>query len=463
MAVDVRYVGTRGVNQWSELNYNTRDIEFNGFINEFKLAVANLQANNASGVATRAGSFAYFGAGTGTSPLPIYLAYLNAQPGREQLGRLHRERPGRATGFTQDMAFRNPSPGNSAADLDGDNDAAHQRASRRASRRTSSSSIRPSTDNNVTDSGAFSDYHALQIDLRRRLSQGLSASVNYQYALEGGSAFHGFAYGRVMNPSSQRAPCDQDAVGLDDPGRPRPALRDGHATRCSTASSAAGRSTASAASRRAMVNFGNVSLVGMTPKDLQKMYKHDIRIDPASGLRTVYMLPDDVILNTRRAFSVSQSTADRLQHGAGRARRPVHRAGQQRDLHQLKPGDCAPRTLLIRAPWFTRFDVGVTKKFTLKGRSNIEVPVRRAEPVRQHQLQHRGQPGHRRDDLPGEQRLSGREQHLRSWRPPRPVDVPHQLVGRHDEEAGGWIPRLFVGYDQSTTGTKRYEGRERRS
>ena len=37
------------------------------------------------------------------------------------------------------------------------------------------------------DSGAFSDYHALQIDMRRRLSKGLSATVNYQYALEGGS------------------------------------------------------------------------------------------------------------------------------------------------------------------------------------------------------------------------------------------------------------------------------------
>ena len=56
--------------------------------------------------------------------------------------------------------------------------------------------------NNVTDSGAFSDYHALQIDVRRRLSKGLSASVNYQYAREGGSAFDGFLHGRTMTPSA---------------------------------------------------------------------------------------------------------------------------------------------------------------------------------------------------------------------------------------------------------------------
>ena len=31
-----------------------------------------------------------------------------------------------------------------------------------------------------------------------------------------------------------------------------------------------------------------------------------------------------------------------------------------------------PQTL-IRAPWFTRFDMGITKKFPLKGRTNFEV------------------------------------------------------------------------------------------
>ena len=49
MAVEVRYVGTRGVDQWSELNYNERNLIENGFFNEFKLAMANLQANNAAG------------------------------------------------------------------------------------------------------------------------------------------------------------------------------------------------------------------------------------------------------------------------------------------------------------------------------------------------------------------------------------------------------------------------------
>src|SRR5262245_43604018 len=62
MAVELRYVGTRGVNQWSTLNYNERNVIENGFLDEFKLAMRNLQANNVAG-GSRAGSFAYFGPG----------------------------------------------------------------------------------------------------------------------------------------------------------------------------------------------------------------------------------------------------------------------------------------------------------------------------------------------------------------------------------------------------------------
>src|SRR4029453_14010504 len=42
MALEVRYVGTKGVNQWSTLNYNERNIIENGFLDEFKRAMVNL-------------------------------------------------------------------------------------------------------------------------------------------------------------------------------------------------------------------------------------------------------------------------------------------------------------------------------------------------------------------------------------------------------------------------------------
>jgi hypothetical protein len=41
----------------------------------------------------------------------------------------------------------------------------------------------------------------------------------------------------------------------------------------------------------------------------------------------------------------------------------------------IKSGDCAPSTLLIRAPWFSRFDVGLAKRVPLQGRANVEVRI----------------------------------------------------------------------------------------
>ena len=189
--------------------------------------MGNLQANNAAG-GTRPGSFAYFGPGSGTSPLPIYLAYLNGRSDCRAIPAPTPRHDWTNTALTQDLVRHNPS----AAQLGGGS-----RRRPRAPDQCRASAGLPANffvvnpdanDVNVTDSGAFSDYHALQVELRRRLSKGLAFNANYQYAIEGGSAFLGFHFGRVMNPTAQRAACDQVAVGLDDSGGPRPAVR--HAT-----------------------------------------------------------------------------------------------------------------------------------------------------------------------------------------------------------------------------------------
>ena len=52
-----------------------------------------------------------------------------------------------------------------------------------------------------------------------------------------------------------------------------------------------------------MQDLGNVRLVGMTRSELQKMYKYYVRPNAATNIDEVWMLPEDVILNTRRAFS----------------------------------------------------------------------------------------------------------------------------------------------------------------
>jgi hypothetical protein len=85
----------------------------------------------------------------------------------------------------------------------------------------------------------------------------------------------------------------------------------------------------------------------------------------------MFAFPDDVILNTRRAFSVSVTNPNgysELGVPEGRYFAPANSA----DCIQLQAGDCAPRALVLIAPWFTRVDIGLTKKVSIGGNKSIE-------------------------------------------------------------------------------------------
>jgi hypothetical protein len=79
MSVEARYIRTDSYGSWTlrnlsgALNYNEIGIVENKFIDEFRLAQANLVANINAG---KGSTFAYTGV-PGTSPLPIFLAHLN--------------------------------------------------------------------------------------------------------------------------------------------------------------------------------------------------------------------------------------------------------------------------------------------------------------------------------------------------------------------------------------------------
>ena len=380
-AMELRYLGTRGMNQWSTLNYNERNVIENGFLDEFKRAMANLRANNSSGAADRRGSFAYFGAGTGTSPLPIYLAYLN--------GRRDADNPAAYTGgaqtwtnttFAGRLVFTNPNPNfvssqtstaananaNAAGDLD--NNLTFRNNALAAGLPANFFVVNPHANQvNVRDSGAFSSYHAMQLEIRRRLSHGLSLNGSYQYALEEGSEFLGFHFGRASSTSdgsirhAMKAQWDWALpFGEDGRGGFLNSLVSGWQF------NGAGRIQAR------VTNFGNVRLVGMSHSDAQKMFKFEVRNDPQTGLPTVFAFPDDVILNTRRAFSVSTTNVNGysdLGVPEGRYFAPANSA----DCIQLKAGDCARRDVAFVGPWFARLDIGITKRVRLGGNRSIEL------------------------------------------------------------------------------------------
>ena len=83
-----------------------------------------------------------------------------------------------------------------------------------------------------------------------------------------------------------------------------------------------------------MVNFGNVRMVGFDAKELQSMYKVDIH-NNANGVLTPFYLPEDIILNTRRAFSISP-TSPTGYSDLGVPRGPLLRASQQRKLRSAQ-------------------------------------------------------------------------------------------------------------------------------
>ncbi len=63
MSAEIRYVGTRADQLWTDFNFNEVNIVENGFLDEFRLAQQNLRANVAAG---RGANFRYAGPGTGT-------------------------------------------------------------------------------------------------------------------------------------------------------------------------------------------------------------------------------------------------------------------------------------------------------------------------------------------------------------------------------------------------------------
>ncbi len=72
--IEFRYVGNRGDGLQRQYNINEFNTIENGFANEFALAQANLYANISAG---RGSTFKYFGPNTNTSPLPLMMSYFN--------------------------------------------------------------------------------------------------------------------------------------------------------------------------------------------------------------------------------------------------------------------------------------------------------------------------------------------------------------------------------------------------
>jgi Carboxypeptidase regulatory-like domain len=393
MAIEVRYVHTRNLQQWVTYDLNEVNIVENGFLQDFKNAQKNLaicQANATACLAAQTSvasanrtvnNFGYWGL-PGQSPLPIYLAYFSGLAGTNVADPTkYTSSNFRSSNFLAPLSPTNPQPYTTASSSATNGLFGSQTFRDNAVKAGLPPNfflVNPDLLGGVTftGNGGYSRYDGMQVDFRRRLSRGLLVDANYTFAksyaglrnsfrtqrvngiftTNGGTLAHAFKANWVYE-----LPVGKGKTFLGSPSGFAGGLLDrilGGWEWNGTARIQTG----------ANLDLGNVNLVGMTRKDLQKAYQ--LRFDDANG--KVYIFPQDIIDNTIKAFNVSATTATGYAGNnvpTGRYIAPANSRG----CVQVVEGDCGFTNLFITGPKFVRFDLSMIKRIRIREGMNFEL------------------------------------------------------------------------------------------
>jgi hypothetical protein len=378
MAIEVRYVGNRALNFRQSFNINEVNINENKFLDEFKLAQANLQANNKAG-GSRAGSFAYFGPNTGTSPLPIILAYFTGNPasaaGTQSLYSNASNSPFRNNTFVNPLALNNPNPIGFATSLY--SDATRLTNAGKANLPANLFLANPGLQGNVTflGNGGRSYYDSGVVELRRRLSKGLLVQGSYTFAHGANLTTPSLrtGYYKSANPLVITHAFKADWV-YDLPfghGRSLFSNVNGPIGKALEGWAFQGTARIQSGSPFNIVqnlttpNVSGIRLVGMTLKELQ----NSLNVHDVNGVG--YYLPKDIIDNTIKAFNASATSADGYSTRGAPTGRYIA-PGSSVSCIEAYAGQCGFPTIFLYGPQFTRFDLNLTKKTKITERVNIE-------------------------------------------------------------------------------------------
>src|SRR6185436_14214804 len=252
-------------------------------------------------------TFAYKGPGTGTSPLPIYFAYL-VGAGDPSVAGNYTGTNWTSTNFTNAMGTYNfnpftPAGTSSTTGLAGD----PNRVANALAAGIPLNFFRANPDMasaNVTTNADSSKYDSVQFVFRRRLSDGLQVDGNYTYGMGYETSFYSL---RVDRPYRRPSGSGGDvthafkATWVYD-------LPFGRGKRYGTnvnkwVDGALGGWTWSGTTRiqsGRLVDLGNVRIVGMSEKEAKNAF-HLRKIDNLIA----YSWPQDIIDNTIKAFNTS--------------------------------------------------------------------------------------------------------------------------------------------------------------
>jgi hypothetical protein len=382
IGLEVRYVGTRHLQGWNTFDLNEADITANGFVNEFRLAQKNLQANIAAG---RGNTFAYTGV-AGTAPLPIYLAYLTGTP-VAQAGDTSKYTGASwtDTNFTNPLAIYNPNPftpagTNANTGLEGD--PTRKQNAINAGLPRNFFRLNPDVASaSIESNSGYTRYDSLQMELTKRLSHGFLMQGSYVFGNAYTSSRYSLKAPRIKTLQTGAEAGVTHALKANwvyelpfGNGRKWLGSSNGWVDRLVGGWEIDG--IVRVQSGR-LLDFGNVRLVGMTEKELQKSIKYQEFATTglsATAPVNIYMLPQDIIENTVRAFNTSATSAT----GYGSTGVPTGRylapANGPDCIETIANGygDCGTRTLVVTAPMYQRWDISAAKRTRLVGRTTFE-------------------------------------------------------------------------------------------
>jgi hypothetical protein len=367
--VEARFVHTYSAGEWTNsnlhgyLNYNEINVNENGFANEFRVAQANLQANILAG---KGNTFAYTGA-AGTNPLPIFLANINGSAAATDTTKYT------GTGWTNTTLVSylyplNPNVLSAASNLRGN--ATYKANALAAGLVPNFFVANPDVSSAyVQTNGASTSYNGIQLIARRRFSAGLQVDANYSFGVGNQGVFYSFHVPYVnreqtYNNSVAGGPVNHmlranwvyelpfgqgKRLGRNAGGALNRVI--GNWTWSGTLQLQSGR----------RVDFGNVRLVGFTKDELQGALSLRQVTDPNNQFRTlVYFLPQDIIDNTIKAFSLN-ATGYSAGTPTGRYFAPAN-GPDCLETYSNSYGKCGAGSVIITGPKVFRVDMSLIKE-----------------------------------------------------------------------------------------------------
>ena len=374
MAFEVRYVGNRNLHRWAEENWNERNIIENGFLDEFKRAQNNLQQHLAQGCGqpgNAACSFAYRGIGTNTQPLPIHLAYLNGRNDADNSA-AYTNTNFTNSAFLARFGLLEPNVTGAAAAID--TAGTFRNNAIAAGLPVNFFIMNPAVGGTfIVQDRDFTKYNSLQFELRRRLSRGLLVNGSYTYGITKSSSNQSLHFDRYEVDSTDVPHVIKANWIYQVPvGRGRRFGTDMNAWMDGVLGGWEFSGNARFQTQR--YRIVGARLVGMSEKELQDNFSIRIQQHPTLPDRQiVYSFPDDIRINTHRAFATDplSPTGYSAAFGVpeGRYLAPVSSA----NCIAIYRYDCDTPDIHLNGPWFSRVDLRLKKLFPFLSRGSFEI------------------------------------------------------------------------------------------